>query len=170
MNEWGFSPGLRRDWGVGRGSARLSSLKGREWAIVNHTDSEIVSKATLLWDGVERMVPCFYFLLLLESLISRWALKHFTMATSLRLRSRRMRFWMTVTFYTAFFVVLFFKYPLTWLQPCRFSCYMAGAVSNWTHLDLNWTEPSDVLSVLFFTLKCSKNNNKQASCWGIIII
>ena len=44
--------------GVERGSARRSSLKGREGAIVNQTNIETVSKATLgklLRDGVERI-------------------------------------------------------------------------------------------------------------------
>ena len=42
--------------GVGRGSARRSSLKGREKAIVNQTNTGTVSKATLgkpLRDGVD---------------------------------------------------------------------------------------------------------------------
>ena len=41
-----------------RGSARRSSLKGRERAIVSQTNTETVSKATLgklLRDGVERV-------------------------------------------------------------------------------------------------------------------
>ena len=44
--------------GVERGSARRSSLKGRERAIVSRTNIETVSKATLgklLRDGVERI-------------------------------------------------------------------------------------------------------------------
>ena len=44
--------------GVERGSARRSSLKGRERAIVNQTNIGTVSKATLgklLRDGVERI-------------------------------------------------------------------------------------------------------------------
>ena len=46
--------------GVDRGSARRSSLKGRERAIVNQTNTGTVSKATLgkpLRDGVERIWP-----------------------------------------------------------------------------------------------------------------
>ena len=45
--------------GGGRGSARRSSLKGRERAIVNQTNTGTVSKATLgklLTDGVERII------------------------------------------------------------------------------------------------------------------
>ena len=44
--------------GVERGSARRSSLKGRERAIVKQTNIGIISKATLgkrLRDGVERI-------------------------------------------------------------------------------------------------------------------
>ena len=44
--------------GVERGSARRSSLKGRQRAIVNQTHAGTVSKATLrkrLSDGVERV-------------------------------------------------------------------------------------------------------------------
>ena len=44
--------------GVERGSARRSSLKGREGAIVSQTNIRTVSKATLgklLRDGVERI-------------------------------------------------------------------------------------------------------------------
>ena len=40
--------------GVGRGSARRSSLKGRKRAIVNQTDMGTVSKATL-WETSERL-------------------------------------------------------------------------------------------------------------------
>ena len=51
--------------GVERGSARRSSLKGRERAIVNQTNTGTVSKATLgklLRDSVERIwaFPCTY--------------------------------------------------------------------------------------------------------------
>ena len=48
--------------GVERGSARRSSLKGRERAIVNQTNIGTVSKATLgkrLRDGVERIIMGF---------------------------------------------------------------------------------------------------------------
>ena len=47
-----------KERGVERGSARRSSLKGRERAIVNQTNTGTVSKATLgklLTDGVERI-------------------------------------------------------------------------------------------------------------------
>ena len=50
--------GRLEERGVERGSARRSSLKGRERAIVNQTNIETVSKATLrklLRDGVERI-------------------------------------------------------------------------------------------------------------------
>ena len=45
--------------GVGKGSVRRSSLKGRERAIVSQTNIGTVSKATLgklLRDGVERLI------------------------------------------------------------------------------------------------------------------
>ena len=45
--------------GVERGSARRSSLKGRERAIVNQTNTGTVSKATMgifLRKGVERII------------------------------------------------------------------------------------------------------------------
>ena len=48
--------------GVERGSARRSSLKGRERAIVNQTNIGTVSKTTLgklLGDGVERIIMGF---------------------------------------------------------------------------------------------------------------
>ena len=48
--------------GVERGSARRSSLKGRERAIVNQTNIGTVSKTTLgklLRDGVERIIMGF---------------------------------------------------------------------------------------------------------------
>ena len=50
--------GRLEERGEERGSARRSSLKGRERAIVNQTNIETVSKATLrklLRDGVERI-------------------------------------------------------------------------------------------------------------------
>ena len=50
---------LEEERGVERGSARRSSLKGRERAIVNQTSIGAVSKATLgklVSDGVERIL------------------------------------------------------------------------------------------------------------------
>jgi len=159
-----MSEEFRLDWekrGVGRGSA-LGRKRGREWVIVNHTDWHwncFKGNASLRRGGAHGAS----FLILILFFTTPWkhlevSPKHFCVCALDVCDSE----WLSLLF--------LWIYPLTWLQRCRFSCYMAGAVSNWTHLDLNWTEPSDVLSVLFFTLKCSKNNNKQASCWGIIII
>ena len=64
--------------GVERGSARRSSLKGRERAVVNQTNIGTVSKATfgkLLRDVVERIVFLFLFVCLFFSRANRYHLE-----------------------------------------------------------------------------------------------
>ena len=58
-SQWQHTIDRLEERGVGRGSARRSSLKGRETAIVNQANTGTVSKATLgepLRDGVECII------------------------------------------------------------------------------------------------------------------
>ena len=87
--------------GVARGSARRSSLKVRERAIVSQTNTGTVSKATLgklLRDGVERIIMGFSER---TGTILNWTELNWTPCT---MRSRDKCFRLTLTFHNNHFV------------------------------------------------------------------